>query len=162
MDAGGLSAGHCRDPKPIVMVRKGFVLAAALLVVLMIAVLVAGVFLATMEEGYIASTSATREQALIAAESALAGAIAGWTDRRTQPIGVAGEELSTISAAQMPVSLTVTRLDSTMYSVVAEARSTSSHNQAIRRIGAVVSVKNTADNSTVVAPIVERWWSELL
>lgn len=144
------------------MVRKGFVLAAALLVVLMIAVLVAGVFLATMEEGHIARTSEAREQALIAVESALADAISTWTDRAAQPIGVAGEELSTISDTRIPVILLVTRLDSTLYSIVAEARSSSSHSQAIRRIGVIVSVKNGVDNPTGVAPIVERWWSELL
>ena len=144
------------------MVRKGFVLAAALLVVLMIAVLVAGVFLATMEEGHIVRTSEAREQALIAAESALAEAITTWPDRAAQPIGVAGEELSTISDTRMPVTLVVTRLDSTLYSIVAEARSSSSHSQAIRRIGVIVSVKNGVDNPSGVAPIVERWWSEFL
>jgi Tfp pilus assembly protein PilX len=144
------------------MVRKGFVLAAALLVVLMIAVLVAGVFLATMEEGHIAATSAAREEALIAAESALADAIAGWSGPATQSIGVAGEELSTISGASMPVSLIVTRLDSTLYSIVAEARTSSSHSQATRRIGVMVSVKTSADHSTVIDPISELWWSEFL
>ena len=144
------------------MSRKGFVLAAALLVVLMIAVLVAGVFLATIEEGRIATTSSAREQALIAAETALAAAISSWPDRATQSIGVGGEELSTISDEAMPVSLTVTRLDSTLYSLVAEAHATSSHSQAIRRIGAIVSVKNTPDNRVVIEPIVEGWWSEFL
>jgi Tfp pilus assembly protein PilX len=144
------------------MARKGFVLAAALLVVLMIAVLVAGVFLATMEEGNIARTSEAREQALIWAESALADAITTWPDRKAQAIGVAGEQLSTISDARMPGSLIVTRLDSTLYSIAAEARSSSSHSQAIRRIGVTVSVKNLVDDQTAVAPIVERWWLEFL
>lgn len=144
------------------MLRKGFVLAAALLVVLMIAVLVAGVFLATMEEGHIARTSEAREQALLAAESALGDAIATWPDRQAQPTGVAGEDLSTISETGMPVTLTVTRLDSTLYSIVAEAHSSSSHSQTIRRIGVIVSIKNGVDNPTAVAPIPERWWSEFL
>jgi hypothetical protein len=62
----------------------------------------------------------------------------------------------------MPVSLSITRLDSTLYAIVAEARSTSSHRQAVRRIGVVISVKIAADSSMVVDPIPDFWWSELL
>ena len=144
------------------MRREGFVLAAALLVVLLVAALVAGVFVATTEETQIASTSASREQALVAAESALAGEIGSWNQRASQQIGVAGEGLSTISDGAVPVSLTITRLDSTLYSIVAEARAPSSQGQAIRRVGVIVSVKISADSSIVVDPIPGRWWSELL
>jgi Tfp pilus assembly protein PilX len=144
------------------MRRKGFVLAAALLVILLIAALVAGVFVAATEETQLASTSATREQALVAAESALAYTIESWTQRGSQQIGVGGQQLSTISDGPMPVSLTITRLDSTLYSIVAEARSPSSHTQAIRRVGVIVSVKISADSSILVDPIPDRWWSELL
>lgn len=144
------------------MNRKGFVLAAALLVVLMIAVLVAGVFAATMEESHIAGTSTNRERALNAAESALATAIGSWPDRSSQQIGVAGERLSTIFDGAMPVSLTVTRLDSTLYSIVAEARSASSHTQVTRRIRVIVSVKKSNDSSILVDPIPDNWWSEFL
>jgi hypothetical protein len=144
------------------MRRRGFVLAAALLVILLIAALVAGVFVATTEETQVTSASATRDQALVAAESALASTIGGWTRRPSQQIGVGGAELSTISDGAMPVSLSITRLDSTLYAIVAEARSPSSHSQAVRRIGVVVSVKITADSSMFVDPIPDFWWSELL
>ena len=137
-------------------------LAAALLVVLMIAVLVAGVFMATMEETHIATTSAARERALNAAESALAGVIAGWGDRSVQQIGVAGQQLSTISDGSMPVSITVTRLDSTLYSIVAEVRSVSSQSSARRRIGAIVRAHLAPDHSITIDRVPERWWSEFL
>ena len=144
------------------MKRKGFVLATALLVIVLIAALVAGVFVATTEETHIASTSATREQALVAAESALDHEIEGWTQGASQQIGVGGQEFSTVSNRPMPVSLTITRLDSTLYSIVAEARSPSSHSQAIRRVGVIVSVRNSGNSSILVVPIPQLWWSELL
>lgn len=144
------------------MRREGFVLAAALLVILLIAALVAGVFAATTEETQIGTTSATRQQALVAAESALDYEIGNWNQRALQPIGVAAQALATISDGPMRVSLTITRLDSTLYSIVAEARSPSSHSQAVRRIGVIVSAKISRDSSILVAPIPDRWWSELL
>ena len=134
-------------------------LAAALLVVVLIAVLVAGVFFATMEESRIADSAESRDRALIAAESAIAGAIEGWSDRSGQPIGVNGAELSTISDGQFSVELTITRLDSAFYSLV--ARSTSSERAAMRRIGVVTSLQKSVDGSIHVAPISERWWSDL-
>lgn len=143
------------------MNRRGFVLAAAVLVVVLVAALVAGVFFAMMEETHIADTASSREQALAAAESAIQTIIDQWSDRRHQEIGVAGEELSTFSDGPMPVTVLVTRLDSTLYSIVARARSTSSHRAVTRRIGAVVSVRNSIDGSNLVDPLPELWWSEL-
>jgi len=144
------------------MKKRGFVLAAALLVILLIAALVAGVFVATAEETQITSTSATRAQALVAAESALAGELGSWNHRASQQIGIGGCELSTVSDGQMGVRLTTTRLDSTLYSIVAEARSPSSNSRAIRRVGVIVIVKIAADSSINVDPIPDRWWSEFL
>lgn len=144
------------------MSRRGFVLAAALLVVVLIAALIAGVFFATMEESHIADTALSRDLALHTAESAIDQTISGWHDRSGQPIGLAGEELSTFWEASMTVSVSITRLDSTLYSIVAEARSPSSTNLATRRISAVVSSQNPLNNSILVDPIPERWWSEHL
>lgn len=135
---------------------------AALLVVLMIGVLVAGVFMATMEESHIATTSAARERALDAIESALAGAVAGWRDRSSQQIGIAGQELSTISGGPMTVTIAVTRVDSTLYSIVAAARTPSSWNSVTRRVGIMVSVHHRLEGPAVVEPIPVLWWSEFL
>ena len=51
--------------------RRGFALAAALLALTLIAVLVAGVFFATMEETRVGAAVAERQLALSAAESAI-------------------------------------------------------------------------------------------
>ncbi|HKR08491.1 MAG TPA: hypothetical protein VJS39_04815 [Gemmatimonadaceae bacterium] len=142
--------------------RRGFVLAAALIVVMLIAVLVAGVLFATMEESHIAQGAESRDRVLSGAESVLEGAVHGWTDRSSQPIGVGGRELSTISDGQISVVLTITRLDSALYSLVAQARSTSSDRAAMRRIGVIISVKKSVDGSVHVDPIPEHWWYDIL
>ena len=144
------------------MGRRGFVLATALLVVVLIAALVAGVFFATMEESHIARTAAARELTLSAAEAAVGETISNWGDRTGQAIGVSGAELSTFMTAEMTVDVTVTRLDSTLFSIVAHARSLSSTSAARRRIGVVVSAQKVVDQHVVLEPIRERWWSELL
>jgi Tfp pilus assembly protein PilX len=161
MDTRRLGACIRRGAEPSVIVRRGFVLAAALLLVVLIGVLLAGVFFATLEESRIADGAALRDRALFAAESAIAGAISGWVDRSAQPIGVGGQELSTISDGATLVALTITRLDSVLYSLVAQARSTSSDRAAMRRIGVVISVGKSVDGSLHIDPISERWWSEL-
>ena len=144
------------------MNRRGFVLATALLVVVLIAVLIAGVFFATIEESHIAGMAESRELALNAAELAIEDVIGAWSDHADQRIGVTGEELSTFSERGVAVDLTVTRLDSTLYSIVAQARSPSSTGGAMRRIGVVISAQNSIDHSIVIVPIQERWWLELL
>ena len=161
MGARRLGAGIRGSPQPPVIGRRGFVLAAALLVLVLIAVLVAGVFFATLEESRIADAARLRDRALLAAEKAIEGAIDGWTDKSGQPIGVGGRELSTITDGSSSVTLIITRLDSVLFSLVAQARSTSSDRAAMRRIGVIISVRKTADGSIDVDPISERWWSEL-
>jgi hypothetical protein len=161
MDAQRLGACIRGGPEPSVIRRRGFVLAAALLVVVLIAVLVAGVFFAALEESRIADGAALRDRALLAAESAIAAEIGGWTERSAEAIGVGGRELSTITDGSSYVTLIVTRLDSVLYSLVAQARSTSSDRAAMRRIGVVISVRKNAAGLIDVDPISERWWSEL-
>lgn len=144
------------------MNRRGFVLGAALLVMVLIAVLVAGVFFATMEESRIASTANSRELALKAAELAIDETIGNWSDHARQSIGVSGVELSTFLTGGVSVDVTVTRLDSTLYSIVAQARYPSSTSAAMRRIGVILSSQNSIGHPILIDPIPERWWLELL
>jgi hypothetical protein len=138
------------------------VLASALLVVVLVAALIAGVFFATMEETQIVHAGGTRDLALTAAEAAIEQTIGSWSGASDQAIGVNSAKFSTFSQAGVSVDITVTRLDSTLYSIVARARSPSSINEATRRIGVVVSAQKAVDHSTLIDPITERWWSELL
>ena len=150
----------CRES--VAAARHGFVLAAALLVIVLVAVLIAGVFFATMEESRIAAAATARDFALSAAESAIKETIASWRAGIGQPIGVVGQELSTFSRDNMTVDVTITRLDSTLYTILAQARSAPSMGTVTRRIGVVVSAQNATDYPVLIEPISERWWWEHL
>ncbi|HYS70362.1 MAG TPA: hypothetical protein VEM14_08985 [Gemmatimonadaceae bacterium] len=141
--------------------RRGFALAAALLSLMLIAALLAGVFFAAMEETRISGVSGSKQLALSAAESAIEMTIRDWPGTNADPIGVAGARSSQIDAFGAPVAVSVTRLDSTLYSIVAKAPAVSSESSAMRRIGVVVRVEYGLDHSIRIDRIPERWWSEL-
>ena len=141
--------------------RRGFALAAALLSLMLIAALLAGVFFAAMEETRISGVSGSKQLVLSAAESAIEMTIRDWPGTNADPIGVAGERSSQIDAFGAPVVVGVTRLDSTLYWIVAKAPAVSSESSAMRRIGVVVRVEYSLDRSIRIDRIPERWWSEL-
>ncbi len=141
--------------------RRGFALAAALLSLMLIAALLAGVFFATTEETRISGVAGSKQLTLSAAESAIETTIGDWPGTNGDPIGVAGPRTSQMAAFGTPVAITVTRLDSTLYWIVAKAPAVSSHSSAIRRIGVVVRVEYGSDHSIRIDRIPERWWSEL-
>jgi hypothetical protein len=61
----------------------------------------------------------------------------------------------------MPVVVHVTRLDSTLYWIVADAADSSSRFGVSRRIGVAVRVLIAPDHSITIDRISERSWSEL-
>ena len=141
--------------------RQGFALAVALLSLLLISALLASVFFAAMEETRISGASASKQLALSAAESAIETTIETWNGTLADPIGVAGTRMSRIDGFGMPASVSVTRLDSTLYWIVAVAPAVSSESSAMRRISVVVRAEYGADHSIRVDRTPERWWSEL-
>ena len=141
--------------------RSGFALVAALLALLLIAALIASVFFAAMEEARITAASAAKEVALSAAESAIEATIRNWPATGSDSIGIGAAGSSTVDGFGMPVRVGVTRLDSTLYSIVAAAGSLSSQSSATRRIEAIVRVRVASDHSITIDRVPERWWSEL-
>jgi type II secretory pathway pseudopilin PulG len=141
--------------------RKGFALAAALLSVMLIAALMASVFFAAMEETRIGALSSAKEAALSGAETAIEQVIHSWAGSPVDLIGVEGARSWVIDASGTPVALTVTRLDSTIYWIVADAGRVPSGLIATRRIGVLVSVRIGPNGSIAVDRLPERWWSEL-
>jgi ABC-type amino acid transport substrate-binding protein len=139
----------------------GFALAAALLALLLISALVTAVFFAATEETRIGAASAGRQLALSAAESAVEMTIAGWNPDWAPPMGVSGTRTTAIEGFEVPVAVHVTRLDSTLYWIVAVAADSSSGSGASRRIGLVVRVLVGPDHSITIDRISERSWSEL-
>ena len=140
--------------------RKGFALAAALLAALLVAALVAGVFLAATEEARTTSALARREVSLTDAESAIARALgnlgvgSGGALRPGETLAMPGGD------AQTPV-VYVTRLDSTLFWLVADASEGALGTGASRRIGVVVRRILAANDSITVDLIPGHAWSEL-
>ena len=141
--------------------RRGFALAAALLSLMLIAALVASVFFAAMEETKIGSASAAAQLALAAAESAIEVTLADYSNLAGEGIGIGGTRSSMVDGFGTPVSVSVTRLDSTLYWIVADAGSLSSEPSPTKRIGAFVGVHIASDHSITIDRIPDRWWSEV-
>ncbi|HEY1952431.1 MAG TPA: hypothetical protein VGG76_06460 [Gemmatimonadaceae bacterium] len=142
--------------------RKGFVLASALLALLLIAALVAGVFFASTEVTRTGVAGVDGNLARMAAEASIERALAGWNFgvRSAAPVGQASS--ASDDAAGMPATVYITRLDSTVYWIVADAGPPRPQSVIRSRIGAFVRTRASADGSTTVDRIPERWWSELL
>jgi type II secretory pathway pseudopilin PulG len=141
--------------------RTGFALLAALLALLLIAALIAGVFGATTEETRIGSAASARQLSLLGAESAIEGAIAALSMAPDDSIGVGETRSRPVDGLGVPVVVYVTRLDSSLYWLVAQAGDTASGFGISRRIGVVVRVINVPGHSITIDRIKERAWSEL-
>jgi hypothetical protein len=141
--------------------RQGFALAATLLILLLVSALVTGVFVAAREETKVGIATMERHLALTAAESAIEVTLATFRSDTTVPIGAAGTTITRIGDLETPVVVYVTRLDSALYWIVADAGASPSEARASRRIGVVVRAVAAPDDSISIDRISERWWSEL-
>ncbi len=141
--------------------RNGFALVAALLALILIAALVTGVFFAATEETNVGVASAERQLTLSAAESAIEMAIAGWSTDSICPVGGTVTRTAAVGGLGPPVVVYITRLDSALYWIVADATAPSRGSRVSRRIGVVVRVPASVDHSIIIDRISERSWSEL-
>ena len=137
--------------------RRGFALAAALLAVVLIAALIAGVLFATAEETKAGAAGVERELALNACESAIAMTITDPALRLPDSIGVAGAVSGRLGGPGPSTIVYITRLDSALYSVVAETVADSSTGPSLR-VGVVVNASIAGDHSITIVPISERPW----
>ena len=145
----------------MIRARKGFALAAALLVLLLVSALVTGAFVAATEETKVGIAGVERHLAFVAAESAIETTIATFRVDPTAPVGLPGTKTIPIGDLEAPVIVYVTRLDSTLYWIVADAGGSPVDATASRRIGVVARAVAAPDHSIVIDRISERWWSEL-
>ena len=141
--------------------RNGFALPVVLLALLLIAALIAGAFSGTTEETRMGTAAAARQTALVAAESAIEIAITTLASSADEPIGVGETRHRQIEGLDAPTVVYITRLDSSLYWLVADAGSTSPNSGVTRRIGVVVRVKKGSGDSITIDRISERAWSEL-
>jgi Tfp pilus assembly protein PilX len=141
--------------------QVGFALPAALLMILLIAALVAGVFSAITEETRIGVATAERRHALLTAESAVELTITSLSAVAGDSIGIGETRSRPVEGLAPPTMVYVTRLDSSRYWVVADAGSASPNSGIARRVGVVVRAARAADGSMTIDRISERAWSEL-
>ena len=141
--------------------RDGFALPAVLLALLLIAALIAGVFSGTTEEKRVGSAAGDRQTALVTAESAIEVAITASSFWADEPIGVGETRYRQIEGLDAPAIVYITRLDSSLYWLVADAGSSSPNSGIARRIGVVVRAARGSEHSITIDRISERAWSEL-
>jgi Tfp pilus assembly protein PilX len=144
------------EPSP-----EGFALPAVLLALMLIAALIAGAFSATTEETRMGAAAASRQTALTTAESAIEITIGGLSSSAEDPIGVGETRSHRIEGLDAPVVVYMTRLDSSLYWLVADAGTTSPNSGIVRRIGVVVRTSSGPGHSITIDRISERAWSEL-
>jgi len=141
--------------------RDGFALLVALLAALLIAALITGAFSATTEETRIGAAAADRQAALANAESAIELGISTLSSAMDGPMDVGETRQQEIAGLGEAGVVHVTRLDSSLYWIVAEAGSISSSSGISRRIGVVVRASKVPGHSISIDRIPERGWSEL-
>jgi Tfp pilus assembly protein PilX len=143
------------------MDRDGFALPAVLLALLLIAALIAGAFSATTEETRMGVAAARRLTALFAAESAIELTLATLSSSPDDPTGVGETSSRQVDGLGAPAVVYVTRLDSSLYWLVADADGLSPNSGVSRRIGVLARVTNAASHSIAIDRVPERAWSEL-
>jgi Tfp pilus assembly protein PilX len=141
--------------------REGFALVAAVMAVVMIGALVVGVLFATTEDARTGAAGIARDVALNACETAIVMTVTDPEVALPDSIGVAGTLTRRFSGVGTPVIVYITRLDSALYSVVADVVAGSPNIGSSRRLGVVIKTSTAADHSITIDPISERAWFEV-
>lgn len=102
-----------------------------------------------------------RERALIASESALVAAITNAGTPLPAAIGLDAATSYRADAEGWQVTVYITRLDSAMYWIVADARQESSRTGGGKRVGVFVKTANRGEHSISIDPVSELAWVEL-
>ena len=143
--------------------RRGFALIAALVALVIIALLITGAFFAGGQDMAVSRAELRDRRVFAYAEYAAAHAIDSWNaaDRGRMS---SGETWSLEFAGDLPLESTVfvTRLDSALYAVVAEARlSTAEGNGLSRRVGILVTSVRDGVGIDPPTRVAEHAWTEL-
>ncbi len=139
---------------------EGFALAAALLAIVLIGALIAGVLFATTEETRTSAAGTASEVAANACESAIVITITDPDITLPDSIGVAGTISRRVDGLGPAVIVYITRLDSVLYSIVADAITEPINVRGGRRLGMIVKSSISGDHSITIDPISERPWFE--
>ena len=137
--------------------RRGFVLVAALVMLIVIALLITGAFFASGQDFAISRAELRDQQVFSYAEYAAAHAIENW-DAEARALMSVGQTqtIQTMSDPPLGGTVLVTRLDTLAYAITAEARIT-----AIDGTGIVRRVGITLLSAVRPMRAPEQAWSEL-
>ena len=140
--------------------RPGFALAIALLAVVLVAALLASLFFAVNQETRIGSAMANRDEALAAAETAIQTTLRHLeSESLDQPLGTA--ETRPIPSGRLHSIVYVTRLDSSLFWLVAAVTTDRNAGASTRRIGVLATASQRQDDSIRIVRVTRRGWSEL-
>ncbi|SRR5258708_5835823 len=142
--------------------RKGFVLVAALVALIVIALLITGAFFASGQDFAVTRAALRDEQVFAYAEYAASHALENW-DAPARAFMSIGQTQTAQSMTDSPFESTVlvTRLDTLIYAITAEARIATVDGTGLRRrIGITVLTSGTGNASQPVR-VPEQAWSEL-
>ena len=143
--------------------RRGFVLVAAIVALVIIALIITGAFFASGQELVVARNELRDQQAFSYAEYAAAKALESWNPSALDSMS-AGEthRLATLTRGLLESEVLVTKLDTALYLVTADGRLRSADAAALRRrVGLLV---RTVRNGAPVNPpfrVSGQAWSEL-
>jgi len=146
-----------------VKAEAGFVLVAALVAIVIIALLITGALFASGQDLAISRNEIRDQQALGAAEYAIARALVSWDSPARESMR-SGEtaQLAAVSAGFFESTVFVTRLDTALYAVVARSRMSSAGGSGLRRSVGIV-VQTMRDGAPVNPPlrVSEQAWTAL-
>lgn len=141
--------------------REGLALPIVMIALLLIAALIAGAFASTTEETRIGVAAASRERALLSAESAIEVAIGSMSTDRQDAMAIGETRDRSVDGPVSLVVVHVTRLDSSLYWLVADGTDAVSISGIVRRIGVLVRANADPGRSTTIDRVQSRGWSEL-
>ena len=142
--------------------RKGFVLVASLVALIVIALLITGAFFASGQDFAVTRAELRDQQVFAYAEYAAAHAFENW-DASARGLMSIGQTQTAQSTTDSPFESTVlvTRLDTLIYAITSEARIATVDGTGLkRRIGITVLTSRTVDAAQPVR-VPEQAWNEL-
>ena len=143
--------------------RRGFILVAAIVALVVIALIVTGAFFASGQELVIARHEVRDQQAFAYAEYAAAKALESWNaPARDSMIAGQTQSVAALTRGLLESDVLVTKLDTALYLVTADGRLRSSDASGLRRRVGVL-VRTIQDGAPINPPVrvSGQAWSEL-
>lgn len=143
--------------------RRGFVLVAALVALVVIALLVTGAFFASGQEMIVARNELRDQQAFAFAEYAAAKALESWNAAGGDSMAAGDtQRLGTLSRGIMQSDARVTKLDTALYLVSADGLTSAADVPRLRRrVGILVRTVNNGLPANPPVRVSGQAWSEL-